>query len=319
MLKRILTGMALAVWAASPVLAAPASLNTHIVVAGDYIHLGDLFSGVKDQADAQVAYAPAPGKRSIYEARWLYKVARAYGVDWRPRVVNERTVVTRESNVIFRPQIEEAILVALSDRGFAENSIAVLSDRSLQLHTSLDQDPTLSVDDISYDDRSGRFTAIVAAPAGDPTATRYRVKGRTFKIQEVPVPVRRITKGEVIKARDIKWEKVRVNRMSERTLLNPQDIIGMTPQRVLMEGATIEANEVQRPMLVNRRDLVTLVLRTPMMTMTSKGRALEDGAEGDTIRISNTQSKTIIEAIVTGPNMATVIMPSQAGDQIAMN
>lgn len=319
MLKRILTGMALAVWAVSPTFAAPASLNTHIVVAGDYIHLGDLFSGVTDQADAQVAYAPAPGKRSIYEARWLYKVARAYGVDWRPRVVNERTVVTRESNVIFRPQIEEAILVALSDRGFAENSIAVLSDRSLQLHTSLDQDPTLSVDDISYDDRSGRFTAIIAAPAGDPTATRYRVKGRTFKIQEVPVPVRRITKGEVIKARDIKWEKVRVNRMSERTLLNPQDIIGMTPQRVLMEGATIEANEVQRPMLVNRRDLVTLVLRTPMMTMTSKGRALEDGAEGDTIRISNTQSKTIIEAIVTGPNMATVIMPSQAGNQIAMN
>jgi len=323
MLKRILTGLALAALLAFPALAGPGSdmvsLNPHVVVGGPYIHLGDLFTGVKENADAQVAYAPAPGKRQVFETRWLYKVAKAYGVGWRPRMANERTIVTRESNTIYRPQVEEALLVALQDRGWAYNSIAIISDRSFKIHTAIDQDTTLSIEEVSYDDRSNRFVAILAAPANSPSAQRYRVKGRTFKIQEVPVPTRRITKGEVIRNGDIEWKKVRVNRMSQRTLLDPQDIIGMTPRRVLTEGATIEATEVERPMMVKRRSLVTLVLKTPMMTMTSKGRALEDGAVGDTIRVSNTQSNTIIEAIVTGPSMAAVVLASQAPKQIAMN
>jgi len=319
MLKRILTGLVFSALAAFPALAGPASLNPHIVVSGPYVHLGDLFSGVEDQVDAQVAYAPAPGKRTIYEARWLYKVAKAYGVQWRPRMTNERTIVTREANTIYRPQIEEKVLTSLQDRGLADSSIAVLSDRSVKIHTALDQDATMAVDDISFDERSGRFTAIISAPANDPSAARYRLRGRTFKVQEVPVPARRITKGEVIRSRDIKWLKVRVSRMTDRTVINPEEIVGMTPRRVLAEGSTVEANEIERPLMVKRRSLVTLVLRTPTMTMTSKGRAMENGSVGDTIRISNTQSNTIIEAVVSGPNMATVVMSSYLPKQIAMN
>ena len=319
MLKRILTGLVFAAWASFPALAGPATLNPHVVVSGPYIHLGDLFSGVENQSEAQVAYSPAPGKKTIFEVRWLYKVAKAYGVEWRPRMTNERAVVSREANTIYRPQIEDNLLAALHDRGWAENSIAVMTDRSMKIHTAIEQDPTISVEDISFDERSGRFTAIVAAPASDPSAARYRIKGRTFKVQEVPVPTRRITKGEVINSGDIKWLKVRVTRMTDRTIINPEDIIGMTPRRVLTEGATIEANEIERPLMVKRRSLVTLVLRTSTMTMTSKGRAMENGSVGDTIRVSNTQSNTIIEAVVTGPNMATVVISSQVPKQIAMN
>ena len=52
--------------------------------------------------------------------------------------------------------------------------------------------------------------------------------------------------------------------------------------------------------------------RGSRMTLTSKGRALEDGSEGDTIRIANTHSNTVIEGIVVGAHMVAVQAPSNA-------
>ena len=56
-----------------------AILKSAAIVEGRYITLGDLFENAGVRADTNVAYAPAPGKRAIFDARWLYRVARAHG------------------------------------------------------------------------------------------------------------------------------------------------------------------------------------------------------------------------------------------------
>ena len=42
------------------------------------------------------------------------------------------------------------------------------------------------------------------------------------------------------------------------------------------------------------------------MVLTTSGRALDSGAKGDTIRVLNTKSNSIIEARVEGGNLVTV-------------
>jgi flagella basal body P-ring formation protein FlgA len=42
------------------------------------------------------------------------------------------------------------------------------------------------------------------------------------------------------------------------------------------------------------------------MTLTAQGRASEDGAKGDTIRVLNMQSKKMIEGVVVGPDRVRV-------------
>jgi len=42
------------------------------------------------------------------------------------------------------------------------------------------------------------------------------------------------------------------------------------------------------------------------MTLTASGKALSDGSQGELVRIVNTSSSRVIEAVVTGPNMVTV-------------
>ena len=65
-----------------------------------------------DKADAAVAYAPAPGERAIFDARWLYRVARAYRLNWRPLSARQQIVVERVSQIIERSEIVDTIMAA---------------------------------------------------------------------------------------------------------------------------------------------------------------------------------------------------------------
>jgi flagella basal body P-ring formation protein FlgA len=56
-----------------------------------------------------------------------------------------------------------------------------------------------------------------------------------------------------------------------------------------------------KPDLVQRNDIVTLTYATPGITLTMRGKALESGAEGDSIAVLNEQTKRTLQGIVTGP------------------
>ena len=47
------------------------------------------------------------------------------------------------------------------------------------------------------------------------------------------------------------------------------------------------------------------------MTLTTRGKALENGSDGDTVRITNTRSNKIIKAEVTGIGKVSVLSTGQ--------
>ncbi|MCW9033388.1 MAG: flagellar basal body P-ring formation chaperone FlgA [Alphaproteobacteria bacterium] len=300
-----------------------AVLNERIKVTDKYILLGDLFDNAGEKADKAVAYSPRPGKSTVFEARWLYKVARSYKLEWRPEDINVRAVVVRDSNVIYRAQVEEELLNAILEQGAPKSSVVQINNRTLKIHVNADQAPSVEVEEIQYDKKSRRFTAIIAAPAGDPSAQRFRVSGRTHAVQEIPVPAHRIRKGEIISENDIQWIKVRLDRLDSNTVVSLDQVLGMTPKRALREGVSFRVRDVQRPIAVTKRSLVTLILQTPLMTMTAKGKSLDNGAKGETIRVVNTKSKAIVEAVVIGPGQASVTSNSATNSakirRLAMN
>ena len=58
-----------------------------------------------------------------------------------------------------------------------------------------------------------------------------------------------------------------------------------------------------------------MFLQAPKMVLTAQGKALERGSNGDVIRISNTQSKKVVEAEIIGHGKVAV----RATAQLAMN
>ncbi len=293
----------------------PVALREQFSVNSNMIRLGDLFSGTGEKARIAVAYAPEPGKRAIFDARWLFQVARKYTLDWRPLSIRERAVVSRESQVIGREEIEDTLFAALLDQGIGEDMKVEISNRMLRIYVPGDAMATLAVDDLIYDPRRKRFTAVLSAPADSPDAKQYRLTGRVLKMVETPVLTRRVLSGEIIKPRDVQYVSIRASRLQNNVVLNAEDLFGMASKRGLRAGVPIRVSEIHRPILVPKGGLVMIILKNKSLTLTAQGRAQEAGSDGDTIRIINVQSNTVVEATVIGANRVAVY----SAGQIAMN
>jgi flagellar basal body P-ring formation protein FlgA len=278
-------------------------LRDAIVVENRSIRLGDLFDGAGNNAEKVVAHAPAPGRRAVFDARWLYRVAKAYGLSWRPLTMQDQAVVERSSMVIGREDIEGYVLDALVATGLDSDLKVELSNRQFRIHLAAGSDASVTVDDIMYNRRTRNFSAVILAPTPDHRGQRFRVTGRVHQIREVPVLARRLSPNEIIDDGDIEWVSMRVDHLRRDTILFADEMIGKTPKSGLRAGRPIRNRDVQDPVLVSKRSLVTIYFKRPKLTLSAKGRALEDGSDGEAIRIVNTQSNTVIEAVVIGPNM----------------
>lgn len=286
----------------------PILLKNSVVVEGPTVQLGDLFDGLGEQAAAPVARAPAPGKRVEVSARWLTAVAQAYGLPWRASSRLERAVIERASITIGMRRIEEETLDALARRGVTGNISLVLDNPGLQLHLPTDAAPTLSLIGLSYDPVSGRFSAQVAAPAEGVPLAKATISGRAIAMAEIPVLRRRMLPGEVIRQADIEWLSLRSDRIARNTLTESGNLVGKSPRRPIRSGEAIMSNALREPILVPKNSLVTIHLQTNRMVLTAQGRALEEGAKGDVIRIMNTKSSTVINAsIVEAGNVKVVL------------
>ncbi len=190
----------------------PVLLNDRIVIEENIIRLGDLFTNAGTQAEAAIAYAPEPGKQAVLDARWLYRVARAYGLDWKPMGATVHSIVERASIVVGRDEIKAQVMDALADQNIGPDMDVEFSSNLRQIHLPAGADPTIRIDEINYNPRTGRFTAIVGATLGARSHKRLRLTGRAFRTVDVPVLTRRVLRGEIIREGDLRW--VRWFRMS---------------------------------------------------------------------------------------------------------
>ncbi len=302
------TLMAVAVLTITLAAAAADAAQTRdvVTVKGDFVRLGDIFEGIGEKASVAIARAPEPGGRAVYNATRLAFFANSNDIAWRPASRLDRVIVKPASQIISAEEIHAALRGELEKRGIAKGSEVEFTNRKTLVHLPIGVPATLAVQNLTYERRTGRFTATVTAPADHPSATSLVVTGRVYKVIEVPVMNRRVPKGEIITTDDIDWIRLAATKVRRNIIVDEDRLLGKTPRRGLRAGQPIRNGDVRAPVVVAKGSLVTMILKTRNMVLTSKGRALENGALGDTVKILNTQSKTIVEAVVAGANRVTV-------------
>ena len=284
--------------------------NEHVLVQDSVVRLGDLFEGLDGNTRQPVGQAPAPGDRMVYDIAKLAAVARANDIDWRPRTWSDRVVVERTSQKIGQQAIEAALSTEVQRRGINRKRQIEVTNRNLELVLPSGVPATLTVEQFDFDERGGRFSAVVAAPADAPT-TRVAVQGRVHDLVEVPVLSRRFNTGEIIHQDDIDWVSLRSDQVNRNILTDANRLIGQEVRRGTNAGQPVRSSDLRAPLIVSKGSLVTMVLQTPKMQLTSKGRAMDDASMGEVVRIMNIQSKTVVEATVVGANTVHV-MPAAA-------
>lgn len=280
-------------------------LNENVLVRDNVIRLSDLFEGIDENANQTVGQAPAPGDRVMFDIQRLASIAKTHNLDWRPRTWTDRVVIERASQKISQSAIEMALQSELQRRGVSRKIEIELANKGAEMVLPVGMPATVAVQQFDYDERGGRFVAVVAAPADKPTA-RLSLQGRIYELTDVPVLARRLNTGEVIRKGDIDWVSLRSDQINRNVLTDANRLIGQEVRRGTTAGQPVRSSDIRPPIIVAKGSVVTMILQTPKMQLTSKGKAMEDASMGEAVQIMNTQSKTVIEATVVGANTVQV-------------
>ncbi|WP_022727329.1 flagellar basal body P-ring formation chaperone FlgA [Fodinicurvata sediminis] len=317
-MKALLTAGVLSAASLAPALTSPAlaeadnsveqfiSLNRSIVVEEEFVRLGDIFSGLEDQADTPIGRAPKAGTTVQLEARWLATLARNYGVDWSPSSRLEYAEVKRDSIRLERSELLDMVKMAFQTRGEQADLEISLEEPQDSLHIPRVADAKAGIVGLERNADSNRFRARLVYPDNGSPLVRMELSGRAYEMVEVPVVNKRVNRSDIITESDIAWESQRLDRLHADTVTDAERMFGKSPRRTLRAGSSLRGNDLVEPILVTKNSGVTIRYRNANMHLTVSGRALEEGTDGAVIRVMNTKSNQVIEAVVEDTGLVSV-------------
>lgn len=273
------------------------NLKQNVVVYDNVIKAADIFTGLgDDQKGARVlGVAPQPGQEMTINAHSLLRVAMAMDIDWRPVSSAEYVTVQRASNTISRKNIADSI------KNYAETQdnghYKITLDQNVgDINLPHDAAADIRVASFTSDPQSRRFKAGLQVSEKN---TRYDISGSINRLLEVPVLKSSLRKGDIIAQNDVEYTEIVDTSIRGDVILNADDLVGKTPRQSITAGSVIKANDLDVPLAVKRGDLVTMIFERGSLQLSAMGKALQNGAIGDAVRVVNTESNRTIEGIVS--------------------
>ncbi|MCK6418099.1 MAG: flagellar basal body P-ring formation chaperone FlgA, partial [Alphaproteobacteria bacterium] len=287
-----------------------AEIKPHVKIDAGVIKLSDVFTGVDSAKDRTLGRAPEPGQDMVINASTLMRLAMATGLNWRPQSNSDQVTVTRAATVIERSQIEstlqDAVLAAVREQSQQADFVIDLPADLGSITLPANQPPTLRIEDIKIDPRTKTFRAVMMAPDTDNPAQRIPVTGTYERMINVPVLRDTLNQGATIGERDLDQLALRERQVRPNMILKVENLIGKTPRRMVLAGQPVLENEIEQPLIVSRGENVMVIYRKGALQLTAQGKALENGAIGDIIRIANTNTNKTIEGEVTNAREVTI-------------
>lgn len=133
-------------------------------------------------------------------------------------------------------------------------------------------------------------------------------------VVEVPVAARDLRRGMTLSAGDLNWVRVPENEIVGEIVRSEKELVGRIANTGVRAGQTFRTLSVIRPVAIPKGKLITVIYNSHKMSLTARGKVLEDGAIGQVIRVNNTKSNHVVFAEVI--DEATVRVTEQ---QTAMN
>jgi flagellar basal body P-ring formation protein FlgA len=109
---------------------------------------------------------------------------------------------------------------------------------------------------------------------------------------------RSMKSGEVIQEDDMAAQLRDRRNIPPGAITDPEEIIGMQAVRTIQAGVVLVRDQWKTVAIVKKGQRVQIVLDTPTLRIVAPGESLQDGGEGDKIRVLNVGSRQVIVARV---------------------
>lgn len=288
------------------------SLRASVTVSSDIVRIGDIVENAGSAAQIAIFRAPDLGTTGSLPVAQLLTALRTHqviGVDTRDL---REVSITRSSRTLVSKEIEQQIARVLERRnglGDAANiSVTFERDlRELQLDAAHTGDMRATI--VRFDPRNGRFDITFEIP-NDVTynPTKLRFIGTAVETIEAAVLTRAVERNEILRSSDVVVER-RPKTEIGNDVINRDRSVGMQARKQMRAGQALKAADLGKPDLVSRDQGVMLIYEAPGLYLTGRGKALDNGTEGDIVNIVNLQSKRTVQGVVTGPGQVTITAP----------
>jgi flagella basal body P-ring formation protein FlgA len=302
------------------VIATP-TLRANVTVAGDIVRIGDLVDNAGSAAAIAIYRAPDLGTTGSLPVAQVLNTLRTHqviGVDTREL---KEISVTRLARTLAAREIELALARALERRsGLGDAaSLSLTFDRDPgDIRLEVANSGAMQPISVRYEPRNNRFDVTFEVANDNGTApTKLRFTGSAIETIEAAVLARNVERGDVLKSSDVVIErrpKVEVGADAAAR----DNALGMQARRQLRAGQALKTADLAKPDLVQRDQSVTLIYEAAGVYLTMRGKALENGTEGDVVNVMNLQSKRSVSGMVTGRGQVSIAVatprPSPTAD-----
>lgn len=286
-----------------------AEVKSSAVVNKSTVTLSDLLDNLDRGHDIWVMNAPAPGEKTSLSTRYLANLTKQHNVYWQNSRGIRHITITRKGKVIKHEALKHLIKQELEALKLSNRMNGIRFDnKNARIHLTEDSRiEDISLQDFSFDQRTGKFSAVVSVPVGNGEYTTATLRGRTHAISYVPALNKTITPGRLITEQDIAWVSLPTQSIGRNIIRTKDQMIGLSPRRGISPKVPLRLSDLKRPEIVIRGKMVSILFKSSKISLTAIGKAIESGGRGDVIRVMNSKSHKTLEAVVTGPAQVQVI------------
>jgi flagellar basal body P-ring formation protein FlgA len=290
------------------VIAAPV-LRANVQVSSDLVRIGDVIDNAGSAAQIAIYRAPDLGTTGSLPVAQVLNALRAHQVIGVDTSGLKEITVTRLARSLEGKDIELQIARALERR----NGLGDAANLSL----TFDRDPgdvrldagfggALQPTIVRYDNRNGRFdVTFEIGNENGAAAAKLRFTGTAIETVEATVLARNVERNEILKSSDVVVERRPKAEVGGDAAARDR-AVGMQARRQLRAGQAIKTADLVKPDLVQRDQSVTLTYEAPGIYLTMRGKALDNGTEGDVVNVMNLQSKRTLSGTVTGRGQVSI-------------
>ena len=289
--------------------AADGMLRGDVQVTRDVLTIRDLVDGAPPTiAETPLFRAPALGASGTIQARRIVAAAEALGLSVQTGGRMQVTI-TRAARHVGAGEIEAALKKRLvAEYGLDPAAVGIAFDgQAPVLAASPELLGEATASELAYDRRTRRVSAAIwLGPSHAERRAQIRVTGSVIDLVEVVVAAKPLERGHTVKAGDLSIERRPKDALGPDAPHDGALLEGRVLRRSAVVGSLLRHADLIRPEIVARGDLVTVAYEVPGVALSMRMTANVAGALGDTITVTNPQSKKVLQAIVTAPGRAAV-------------
>ncbi|MBV8574386.1 MAG: flagellar basal body P-ring formation protein FlgA, partial [Acetobacteraceae bacterium] len=154
--------------------------------------------------------------------------------------------------------------------------------------------------------RSTRFDVTLSITTDTGNApTQLRFTGTAIETVDAVILTRGVERTDILKSSDIVVERRPKAEVGGDPAVRDR-AIGMQLRHSMRAGQPVRVADLAKPDLVQRDQNVTLIYQTAGIYLTTRGKAIDSGTEGDVISVLNPQTKRTVSGVVTGRGQVTI-------------